>query len=66
MEERLAADRGSALTTPPPVSSNFSRSSEITICGLVRPCEMAFDHVGKVVHVDHRALDAAAASRSST
>ena len=48
----------SALTTPPPVSSSFSRSSEITICGAGAALEMAFDQVGEIMHVDHRALDA--------
>ena len=48
----------SALTTPPPVSSSLSRSSEITICGRGPALEMAFDLVGEIMHVDDRALDA--------
>ena len=47
---------GSALTTPPPVSSSVSRSSEIVICGLLRPAD-ALRSVGEIVHVDHGGLD---------
>ena len=49
---------GSALTTPPPVSSSNPRSSEIAMCGALRACEMPLDLLGEVMHVDHRALDA--------
>ena len=49
---------GSALTTPPPVSSSLPRSSEITICGALRAREVPLDLVGEIMHVDHRALDA--------
>ena len=47
----------SAFTTPPPVSSTRSRSSEISIFGRAA-FQMLFDLVRHVVHVDDGGLDA--------
>ena len=49
---------GSALTTPPPVPSTWSRSSEMITRGRVRVGDMIDDLVGQIVHVDDRFADA--------
>ncbi len=49
---------GSARLMPPPWSSSWPRSSEMTILGVLRARQMRLDLVGEPVHVDDRAGDA--------
>ena len=47
-----APSRGSALTTPPPVPSTVSRSSEMITRGRLRVRDMIDDLVGQIMHID--------------
>ena len=49
---------GSALTTPPPVPSTWSRSSEMITRGRLRVRDVIDDLVGQIMHVDDGLADA--------